>query len=134
MTFGDPGFKYGVDFCAYHTVTPTGAICGVKPFPTAQGRSLWGQLSPIDALWMTAALELAKAVTDAIPGQGEDGPQGEIDDFAPCLWNPVPIAVDGYAYKVQAYWSEADQRCWTPPAPSSGPTSRLPEHCRHLVA
>lgn len=129
MQLGDPGFQYGVDFCAYHTVTRAGAVYGVMPYPTAQGCSLWGSLSPIDALCMTASHELAEAMTDAVPGQGETGPEGEIDDFAPCLWNPVSVMVPlmvsqsnhGFTYQVQAYWSEADQRCWRPSAAAGNP-------------
>ena len=119
---GEPGFQYGVDFCAYHTVLPPaggvgGRVSGVipyavMPFPTASGCTLFGALPTLDALTMTASHELAEAMTDTVPGQGETGPQGEIDDFAPCLWSPVPITVDDFSYRIQAYWSEADQRCW----------------------
>jgi hypothetical protein len=119
---GEPGFQYGVDFCAYHSVTAFGRPYAVMPYPIDQpghrsppgtcGQALG--LSDLDCLTMTASHELAEAMTDAVPGEGEDGPEGEIDDFAPCLWNPVTISFDGWSYRIQAYWDKAAGACWTP--------------------
>jgi hypothetical protein len=52
--------------------------------------------------------------------EGVDGAEGEIDDVAPCLWNPLPVSFDGWKYQIQAYWSDADGRCWQPADPPAG--------------
>lgn len=139
---GEPGFQYGVDFCAYHTILPgsgqtgsgqtgngqTGSEgngqplpYGVMPYPTSGGCTLSGALSDLDALCMTASHELAEAMTDTVPGDGETGPEGEIDDFSPCLWSPVAVSFDGYRYQIQAYWSNAANACYQPPTASVQP-------------
>ena len=114
---GESGFQYGADFCAYHSVTPGGIPYAVMPFPVEGVRGTCGQtlgLSALDILTLLSSHELAEAMTDTVPGQGEDGPEGEIDDFAPCLWNPVAISFDGWRYTIQAYWDEAAGACWSP--------------------
>jgi hypothetical protein len=121
---GDDGFVYGVDSCAYHgsvQLPPEGETpaidiaYAVVPYPTAEARC--GQslgLSDLDILTVLASHELAEAMTDAVPGQGWEGDEGEIDDFAPCLWRPMEVQFDGVSYKIQAYWDERAGGCWKP--------------------
>jgi hypothetical protein len=119
---GEDGFVYGIDWCAYHSsLQPSGAAGAaaptpytVVPYPGAAGTC--GQslgLSDLDILTVLASHELAEAMTDAIPGQGWTGDEGEIDDFAPCLWRPIEVRFDDFSYKIQAYWDEQAERCWT---------------------
>jgi hypothetical protein len=125
---GDDGFVYGVDWCAYHgsvqlpaagEASALDVAYAVVPYPTPEawcGQSLG--LSDLDILTVLASHELAEAMTDAVPGQGWEGDDGEIDDFAPCLWRPIEVRFDGMVYKIQAYWDERAGRCWRPTAES----------------
>lgn len=121
---GDEDFVYGVDWCAYHgsvRLQPGGeapaidVAYAVVPYPTTEawcGQSLG--LSELDILTVLASHELAEAMTDAVPGQGWEGSEGEIDDFPPCLWRPIEVRFDGVSYKIQAYWDERAGACWRP--------------------
>lgn len=111
---GDDNFQYGKQFCAYHSVSPNNTAYAAIPFPTVAGCSLFGQLSNLDAMCMTSSHELAEAMTDRTPGQGTVTNEGEIDDFAPCLWVPVSFTFNGWNYKIQGYWDELNKNCWTP--------------------
>ena len=125
------GFQYGTNYVAFHTVDHNGFPFAVIPFPPDVAAINLPDWTPQQV--MTAALshELAETLTDPkADGSGwvaQNPADGESDDFAPCLWNPVPVPSaqhPQFTYWVQGYWRNDTAACWDGSG-ADGPASDL---------
>ena len=102
------------NFCGYHGALGQGSYYAVIPSPSCA--PCHGPNSPLQALCMVLAHEIAETCTDAVPGQGwmEDSTGMENADI--CAWQPVSYG----PWTVQPYWTN-EEGCTYGPYQQQGP-------------
>jgi hypothetical protein len=122
------GFAWGQQYAAFHTTTREGfpfAVIVVPPGPSTDSISDTGNggrppgWTSLQATTVLLSHELVESLLDtAADGSGWSAPDGESDDYAPCVWVPQTLPssryADRFSYWVQGYWRNDTGACWAP--------------------